>query len=177
MSVLAEAEEVGKFIVEFYNPANHLLHSAVPVVCAAAHAVEAAIDIVARDYHEDVSRHRPSIKFAHNGEGVPGFEDAFTKADLYRQLQEIQRKLATLDDDGSTKEQKAAVKATLPNPNQNVTAPATFNFNPGEVGPTPSNEPPQSIPVQAPTPASGPMSQAAIDARIAERQQEAGPAV
>lgn len=175
-SVLAEAEQVGKFIVEFYNPANHFLHSAVPVVCSAAEAVKEAIEIVARDYGEDVSRHRPAIKDAATGHGIPGFEDAFTKADLYRQMKEIQRKLELLEDDGSTKAQQHAVAATLPNPNPHVQAPPTFNFNPGSVGPTPSNEPPQSIPVTAP-PAAVPMSQAQIDARIAERQQDAGPTV
>ena len=168
-NVLEVAEEVEHFIVEFYNPANHFLHSAVPVVCKATEAVREAIEVVARDYKEDVSRHRPAIKRP-DGSGVVGMEAAISKAAIYAQLQQLQQQLARLDEDGRTPEQRTAVERTLPNPNPHVAAPPVVQFS-GDTGPTPANEPPTNVAVPPPVPFNGPASQADIDAQLASHDQ------
>lgn len=171
--------DIGEFIVEFYNPVSHMVHSSVFVEAAAKDAVKEAIEIIARDYKEDVSRHRASIKNAKTGEGVVGVENIATKAQLTAQVEQLLRQINALDDDGSQPEYKQQVAATLPNPNPHVSAPPIFNpgFAEGEA----PVRPPDPATVQAGQPVAQPPPAAAfkqsdLDAAIAQRQQEAGPA-
>lgn len=176
MSVLTDIDE---FIVEFYNPVSHMVHSSVKVKATAKDAVREAIDVISRDFREDVSRHRAAIKNARTGEGIAGVENIATKAQLTAQVEQLLRQINALDDDGSQPEYKQQVAATLPNPNPHVSAPAIFNPGYAE-GETPVRPPdPAAVqagqPVPQPQPTGG-LTQAQVDAAIAQRQAEAGPA-
>lgn len=176
-SVLQDLLRVEKYIVEFYNPVSHMLHSAVTVETTARDAVTAAIRQVADEYREDVSRHRAAIKHASTGHGVAGVENIATKAQLKAQVEALMRQIGALEEDGSTTDYQAQVASTLPNPNPHVAAPTVFNAGvTTDVKPPPVGSFLSGEPVASPQPSGG-LSQSDIDAAVSKRQAEAGPAV
>jgi hypothetical protein len=103
-----EAAAKGPFTVQFVDPVSNNVHSA--VVVAVDHvkdAVKAAIEKVAEEYSDDVSRHNAAVTDA-AGNGIPGIDNLASKAQLVAQARRLQEQIDALSDDAAPDSVQAA---------------------------------------------------------------------
>lgn len=175
---MSAEQALEKYIVRFFSGTN--LHSAFTVeVGHVKDAVGAAITRAQEVLSEDVSRFTAAITTP-DGQGVAGIENLATKAQLQAQLASLQKQIEALNTDGTTPEQNESVANTISNVNRSPVPP------PVAAPPASFSAPdPRESEVSAGTPVSASdaprynpeVTQADIDAYLAARQQESGPAM
>lgn len=163
------------FNVSFFHPITKMLYARAAVeVEHAADAVKAAVEKIEGTSHPTFAAALPGLDAAITnevGEGVVGLEKAMSKAQIQNQLAALQAQLERLDDDGQTDAQKRAAQNTVPDLQQNVTAPPPSNpqttnptlYTPSNAGPVPQEVTPG--PAQQVNP--GTFTRADVDAQIA----------
>jgi hypothetical protein len=182
-AVETDVQNLDKFLVRFINPVTKILHSSHTVLATnPSQAVTRAIDWAQLHLRGTEIADLPTYQATvtdRNGNPIPGYEKAMSKAQIVAQMAALQKQIDLLNGDGQTSEQAAAVAASIAEVDQYVNAPPAAN--PAEVMPSiytpPKNVAPSSIEVSssaAPGINRGQFTQADVDAQIEAALKKAG---